>query len=367
MEKPHLNNKNIYVSPDTLILQVGRVLAARSLGKSDAWISTVLRGPAVESFDAPDSQYLDGAVTEAALKQLSKIGRKPPFFLAVGYYKPHLPFVAPKKYWDLYRPDEIPPASNDFPPKGAPPFAINDMFELACYEGYAHISKATEGALPEEKARILKHGYYACVSFIDAQIGVLLAELDRLKLRENTIVVIWGDHGWKLGEHRAWCKQTNYEIDTRSPLIISAPHIPTKGQSAEGIVELVDIYPTLCELAGLDVPQGLEGSSMVPLLREPERTWKIAAFSQFPRGFQGRIMGYSLRTERYRYVEWRDWIDGNWIANEIYDHLNDPDENVNIADRPENKGLVEELSRQLWGGWWKATPKQTGYTRPHIP
>ncbi|MCJ7681165.1 MAG: sulfatase, partial [Candidatus Aminicenantes bacterium] len=250
VEKPQLKNKNIYVSPDTLSRQTARVFAAKALGKSDSWINTIMRGPAVESCDAPDSDYLDGAVTEAALKKLKGFSGKYPFFLAVGYYKPHLPFVAPKKYWDLYKTDEIPLATNNFPPKDAPPFAINDMFELACYEGYAQIPKATEGALPEAKARILKHGYYACVSFIDAQIGRLLTELDRLRLRENTIVVIWGDHGWKLGEHRSWCKQTNYEIDTRSPLIISSPQAQAQGRSSPGLVELVDLYPSLCELAG---------------------------------------------------------------------------------------------------------------------
>jgi len=275
----------------------------------------------------------------------------------VGYYKPHLPFVAPKKYWDLYDPAEIPKAANDYPPRDAPPFALNDMSELACYDGFAQVSRAAEGGLPEAQARLLKHGYYACVSFIDAQIGRLLAELDRLKLRENTVIVIWGDHGWKLGEHRAWCKQTNYEIDTRAPLIISTPDSQTTRHSQTSLVECVDIYPTLCELAGLAVPQGLEGLSLVPLLSGEVRPWKTAAFSQFQRGFQGKIMGRSIRTDRFRYVEWRNWFDGRFIAREIYDHQNDPGENINIAGLPENEDLVRSLSTILNAGWWKALPR----------
>jgi iduronate 2-sulfatase len=346
-----------YMSPEIQERQRGRAVAAKILGKSDGWIQRVLLGPAAEAFDARDDRYLDGMVSEQALKLLQELSKDSPFFLAVGYYKPHLPFVAPKKYWDLYDPEEIPKAPNDDPPRDAPTFAINDMYELACYEGFAQISKATEGGLPENQARLLKHGYYACVSFIDFQIGRLLAELDRLKISENTDIVIWGDHGWKLGEHRAWCKQTNYEIDTRAPLIISAPNIGAAGESSPALVECVDIYPTLCELAGLAVPQGLEGLSLVPLLSKPDRPWKTAVFSQFQRGFQGRIMGRSIRTDRFRYVEWRDWIDGLFIAREVYDHQNDPEENTNIAGLPENEDLVRSLSSILHAGWWKALPR----------
>lgn len=355
--KPKIEIESEYASPAVRDRVLRRAAAARMMGKSEGWIRSVLLGPAAEAFDAPDEQYLDGIVTRLALKQLRERSRKKPFFLAVGYYKPHLPFVAPKKYWDLYDPAEIPKAANDYPPKGAPPFALNDMFELACYQGFSQISRPTEGGLPEAQARLLKHGYYACTSFIDAQVGLLLAELDRLKLRENTIIVIWGDHGWKLGEHRAWCKQTNYEVDTRAPLIIAVPGGHAPGSSQPALVECVDIYPTLCELAGLAVPQGLEGLSMMPLLSGQARSWKIAAFSQFPRGFQGRIMGRSIRTERFRLVEWRGWIDGRFIAREVYDHETDPGENVNIAGLPENQDLVRSLTSILNAGWWKVLPR----------
>ena len=355
--KPKIEIQSEYASPEIRQRNRARATAARRLGKSENWINSVLLGPAVEAFDAPDDQYLDGMVTELALQLLRDWNRKRPFFLAVGYYKPHLPFVAPKKYWDLYDPLQIPKATNDFPPRNAPPFALNDMAELACYQGFSHISRPTVRGLPEERARLLKHGYYACVSFVDAQIGRLLAELDRLKLREDTVIVVWGDHGWKLGEHRAWGKQTNYEIDTRSPLIISAPNRGAAGAPQRALVECVDIYPTLCALAGLAVPQGLEGLSLVPLLSGKRRRWKIAAFSHFQRGFQGRIMGRSIRTERFRYVEWRSWIDGRLIAREVYDHQIDPEENMNIANLPENEDLVRSLGSILNAGWWKALPR----------
>ena len=358
LSKPALRIQSEYASPEIRKRTARRAGVAQMLGKSEGWIESVLQGPAVESYDAPDGKYLDGKVTEAGLKLLRRMGgKKKPFFLAVGYYKPHLPFVAPKKYWDLYDPQEIPMAANNFPPRDAPPFALNDMFELACYEGFSHVHRASQKGLSEYNARLLKHGYYACVSFVDAQVGRLLAELDRLKLRENTIVVIWGDHGWKLGEHRAWGKQTNYEVDTRAPLIISAPGASNGSHSQAALVECVDIFPTLCELAGLAGPQGLEGLSLGPLLDGRPRPWKIAAFSQFPRGFQGKIMGRSIRTERFRYVEWRGWISGRFIAREVYDHETDPQENVNIANRPENEDLVRSLASILDGGWWRALPR----------
>lgn len=355
--KPEIAIQSEYTSPEVRKRNARRAGIAQMLGKSEGWIESVLQGPATEAYDAPDEKYLDGKVTGAALKLLRRLNRSRPFFLAVGYYKPHLPFVAPKKYWDLYDPEEIPRAANNFPPKDAPAFALNDMFELACYEGFSQVHRASPRGLSESQARLLKHGYYACVSFIDAQIGRLLAELERLRLRENTIIAIWGDHGWKLGEHRAWGKQTNYEIDTRAPLIISAPAAGGGGHTQAALVECVDIFPTLCELAGISVPQGLEGLSMAPLLDGRVRPWKIAAFSQFPRGFQGKIMGRTIRTERFRYVEWRSWISGRFIAREVYDHETDPLENVNIANRPENEDLVRSLASILDGGWWRALPR----------
>ena len=211
----------------------------------------------------------------------------------------------------------------------------------------------------EERQREIKHGYYASVSYIDAQVGRLLDELDRLGLADNTIVVLWGDHGWKLGEHNGWCKQGKYEIDTHSPLIISGAGVKAKGEQSSALTEFVDIYPSLCEMAGFEVPGHLQGTSLVPLLENPDTVWETAAFSQFLLGRYGRtkrineeIMGYSIRTDQYRYVEWYRWDKetnkkGELIDIELFDHFIDPQENKNVANDPEYKGDVELLSRQL--------------------
>lgn len=355
--EPEIKGAYIYQNPKTRALVQRLEAAARALGKNDAWLLTILRGPATEAEDAPENKYWDGALTDLAIKSLGELKDNTPFFLAVGFFKPHLPYVAPKKYWDLYNPEQIPLAKNNYLPKGAPLFAMNEMYELSCYEDFLKVRRPSEGSLSESQVRLLKHGYYACLSFIDAQIGRLLDEVDRLGLGENTIIVLWGDHGCKLGEHGGWGKRTNYETDTRSVLIISAPGAPANGKTSPALVEFVDVYPTLCELAGISLPSYLEGTSMVPLLQDPSRPWKIAAFSQSLRGFTARFMGRSIRTDRYRYVEWRDWIDGRFMACELYDHLNDPDENLNIAERPENQELVKKLAKMLSAGWRAAKPK----------
>lgn len=355
---PKIEGAHIYQNPGTRNLLKRLEDRARALGKSRAWIMTILRGPATEAADAPESQYWDGALTDETIRLLAELKNKEPFFLAVGFFKPHLPFAAPKKYWDMYNPEKIPLAKNNFPPEGAPRFALNEMYELACYEDFKNIPKPTEGGLNRIQARLLKHGYYACISFIDAQIGRLLTELEHLGLHENTIVVLLGDHGCKLGEHRCWGKKTVYEDDARTTLIVSAPGFKTNGKSSSALVELVDVYPTLCELAGLDKPDHLEGTTMVPLLKKPERSWKIAAFTQTVRGFSGRFMGRSVRLDRYRYVEWKDWIDGSMIARELYDHKTDPEENRNVVDWPEHRQLVQRLSYMLSVGWKGVKPRR---------
>lgn len=345
-----------YMSPETQARQKMRENAALKLGRSQGWIDAYLRGPATEAFDAPDGSYRDGTLTEIAIQMLSEYNTKQPFFLAVGFSKPHLPFVAPQRYWDLYQRKEIPLAPNNFRPKGAPRFAINSLTEFACYEDFVQAPNPTEGQLTEDQARCLKHGYYACVSFIDAQIGRIFDCLDTLGLRENTIVVVTGEHGYKLGEHGSWGKMTNYEIDLRFPLIISAPGKTNPGGSTSALVEIVDIYPTVCELAGLMTRPDLEGISLVPLFQDPERPWKLAAFSQYARGFSYRFMGRSMRTDRYRLIEWRDRIENRIVATELYDHETDPQENINIAGDPQHKELVSVLSSRLAAGWKAALP-----------
>jgi len=219
------------------------------------------RGTATEAADVDDTAYADGKLREQAVQHLGRLADgDAPFFLAVGFHKPHLAFACPKRYWDLYDRDAIDLADNPFAPKGCPPIALHNWGELRSYGDIPQ-----RGPLADEKARELIHGYYACVSFIDAQIGKLLAELDRLKLADNTVVVLWGDHGWNLGEHGLWCKHANFETSVHVPLVIRAPGMPT-GRSTAALSEFVDLYPTLCELAGVPGPDHLQGASAVPLL-----------------------------------------------------------------------------------------------------
>lgn len=310
-------------------------------------------GPALESADVADETYRDGQVATMAVEALRELSRKPePFFLAVGFSKPHLPFVAPKKYWDLYDPAKLPLAPNPHPPKGAPDYAVKPGGELRSYRD------VPSSDIPDAFARQLKHGYYAAVSYMDAQLGRVLDELDRLGLRTNTIVLLWGDHGWKLGEHGAWCKHTNVELDINAPLILSVPGMKQAGRRSPRLVEFVDIYPTLCDLAGLPLPSHLEGTSFTPLL-EDQRPWKTAAFSQYPRTVNRQpVMGYTLRTDRYRFTRWvvRD-NPTQVLAVELYDHQAEPQENKNVADRPGNAALVKELAAKLDAGWQAARPR----------
>jgi iduronate 2-sulfatase len=306
------------------------------------------RGPAWEDPDVPDEALPDGKTTVRAIELLQQLKDKP-FFLAVGYLKPHLPFVAPKKYFDLYKREQLRLAANPFPPKDVPALALTNWGELRSYKGIP-----AEGPLPDAVALDLIHAYYASVSYIDAQVGRLLDELQRLGLHDKTVVVMWGDHGWHLGEHGLWCKHTNFEVATRSFLIVSAPGQKKPGAKTNALVEFVDIYPTLCQLCELPMPDGLEGTSFAPLLDAPDRPWKTAAFSQYPRG---KIMGYSMRTDRYRYTEWRDPKAERPVAMELYDYQTDPAGNVNIAGSPEAAKLIEQLGQQLKAGWQQAGPR----------
>ena len=312
------------------------------------WRKNNLRGPATSAPDLPDNEVLDGARTDMCIEDLRRLGKsQQPFFLAMGYIRPHLSFVAPKKYWDLYDPDELPVLTGQKIPEGAPPYAMHNNSELSHYVDLIGMPKPwDEDELPADKARRLVHGYYACVSYVDAQIGRLLKTLDEEGLRENTIVVLWSDHGWKLGEYRGWGKMTNYEIDTRVPLIISAPAIKTAGQSTESLAELLDLYPTLCELTGLETPDFAEGKSLVPILRDPHTKVHQSVTSQYYRNHEGsEYMGYSMRTDQYRYIEWRDFGTGEMKFQELYDHSTDDGESgaaSNLGKR-ETKNLAETI------------------------
>lgn len=312
------------------------------------------KAAATENADVPDSAYVDGKVSKAAVAILQKIKAKP-FFLAVGFRRPHLPFSAPKKYWSMYDRELLQLPVNPTSPEGTPKIALHKSKEL---RGYTDIPKS--GEISEQKIRELLHGYYASTTYVDAQIGKLLNTLEALDLMKNTIIVLWSDHGYHLGEHDLWSKTTNFELDTRVPLIISTPRHKGKPMRTNALVELVDIYPTLTDIAGLPEPEGVEGSSMNPLLTDPELKWKKAVFSQFPRPWfyknQPEVMGYSVRTRDYRYTQWQDFTTGEVKYEELYDHRNDPGETMNVVEKEAYSHQVKNLSQILKQGWEKARP-----------
>ncbi|VGO22114.1 sulfatase-like hydrolase/transferase [Pontiella sulfatireligans] len=285
---------------------------------------------AYEDADVPDNAYPGGALAEKVIGDIRRAKEEgTPFFITAGFTKPHLPFNAPKKYWDMYDPEKLELADNPFVPKGAPSNAIHQWNELR--DGYGGMP--TNGPVSDATARKLIHGYYACVSYTDAMVGKLLDELERLELRDDTIVILMGDHGWQLGEHGLWCKHALFNTSTYTPLMISAPGF-NKGKRTDALVEFVDIYPSLCELAGLPMPEHLQGKSFVPLLGQPSMDWKTAAFSRYHGG-------ENVVTERYSYSE---WTDGSRM---LYDHKKDPDENINVSENPEYAPIVEKLARRL--------------------
>ena len=343
-------------------------------------------GPAYESADVPDHAYIDGYNTElaiATMKQVVKEGDKP-FFMALGFKKPHLNWTAPTKYWDLYDRNEIKLASQVKPPKGGAQVGLHASFELRTR---ADIPKI--GPIGDDLSRTLLHAYYACVSYVDAQIGKVVTAVEEAGIKDNTIIIVWGDHGWHLGEMGIWGKATNYEISARVPLIVSAPGMKARGKPTEALVELVDIFPTLCELAGIPSIDQATGKSFAPLLDDPDQDWKEIAVSQFPSPalrewaanplsaemretffgplieevegriikqhgskwnrelFEQHLMGYTARSERYRLIVWKDYRDlsAEPVFVELYDHEKDPTETVNVADsHPE---VVAELTAKL--------------------
>lgn len=305
---------------------------------------------AAAAFDFSDVEMPDWQTAENGIAWLNQL-KDQPFFLAVGFSKPHLPFSVPRHFWEMHDANKFDLPVSKTPPAGAPPYAGTDAGELRAYGDIP-----PTGALSPEHALELIRGYYAAVSFTDAQIGRVLGELERLGLRDNTIVVLWVDHGYKLGENGQWCKHDNYELATRVPLIVSVPG-QTGGQVVESFSENIDIYPSVCELAGLKPPASIEGQSLAPLLKDPGRAGKTTAFSQYPRTIPniGKGMGRALRTERYRFVEWT--VAGtDFSAVELYDCPIGTPETTNIADRPGNAALVAQLKAQLRAGPFRALP-----------
>ncbi|WP_147676526.1 sulfatase [Algibacter pacificus] len=294
---------------------------------------------AFEKADVDDTAYFDGQIAQKGIADLRKLKNKnKPFFLAMGFMKPHLPFNAPKRYWDLYNRNEIELPESYMQPESTPAEAFNNFGEL---RNYGNIPR--KGKIPDSLAKELIHGYYACVSYVDAQIGLVLDELKRLELDDDTIVILWGDHGWNLGDHKLWCKHVTFETALRAPLIIKVPG-KTRGESTNAIIEFIDIYPTLTELVGLETPATVEGTSFVPIINGKafQKDWAVSKFKDAVALIKGDLF----------YTEWTD-DQGVAYARMLFDHKIDPLELDNLAEKPEYKELVKSLAVELREKWGK--------------
>jgi len=331
---PHFKDKVVeYLDPASnhhgLLTREEALFSNESLGA----IRQLPRGAAFESPDVADEAYADGRVTTETIRRLTAAKQRRekdgiPFFIAMGLARPHLPFSVPKKYWDLYDPATLPQPENLQAPAGAPPVALKRGGEITAYEPVPE-----DGKVGEELRRQLIHGYYAGVSYADAQVGKVMSALDELSLAGNTIVVLWGDHGFHLGDLGMWTKHTNYEQANRIPLLIVAPGVAAPGSVTRQLAESVDLFPTLAELAGLPAPSGpqsIDGLSLVPVLRDPAARVRNHAYHAYP----NRLLGRAIRTERYRMVEWKDLSNPEGeVIYELYDYELDPHESRNIAAR----------------------------------
>ncbi len=290
-------------------------------------------GHAYENIDVPDAAYIDGQTALKSIEDLKKFKEDgAPFFLAVGFVKPHLPFNAPKKYWDLYDPNAITLPEHATFPESAPQNAKHNWGELRSY-----IDIPKTGPLTEAMAKKLIHGYYASVSYVDAQIGVLINSLTELGLRENTVIVLVGDHGWSLSEHGLWVKHSNFEVALQVPLIISDSRLPNAART-NSIAELVDLYPTLCELTAGESPTHLQGSSLVSALKSPATIFKNSALARWKKG-------ETLIVDQLFYTEWKR--NNKVVSKMLYNHKTDPEETINLANDPDYLSIVKALSQQL--------------------
>jgi len=308
--------------------------------------------PPFETSNAPDEAYTDGAIAEHAMTLLDDVtkNQSKPFFLAVGFKRPHLPFVASQKYWDLYNREDFKIAPFQKKSKNGPDLAYHSSGELRSYKDPGNIEYTISDekllSIDADTQKELIHGYYACVSFVDTQIGKIMAKLKQKGLDKNTIIVVWGDHGWHLGDHSMWNKHSNFEQATRSPLIVYSPYI-NKPIKVSSPTEFVDIFPTLCEMSGLEIPENLDGKSLLPLINAQTTSVKNYAVSQWP---SGKNTGYSFRTAKFRYTV---WVEGkkstdkitskDIVAQELYDYENDPLETVNYFGEPRYKAIQTEL------------------------
>jgi len=362
-----------YQLPETKALAEKYIKEAIDNGKTKAeaneYVQTKIK-PAVESADVADYAYVDGANTLQAIDILGQLKNKnQPFFFAVGISKPHLPFVAPKKYWDLYKREDMPLEPFQEKSKNAVDIAYHNAGELRGYTDIPPLTSFTDQkpygiTIPTDKQKELIHGYYAAISYMDAQVGKLLNTLDSLGLTKNTIIILWGDHGWHLGDHNLWCKHTNFEQATRAPLIIAAPGMTPSKTNAQS--EHIDIFPTICDLAGVSIPSTLDGKSLVPLMKNPAASVKEYSVSQYPRsgataenerlGYADpNAMGYSIRTKQYRYTIWmgngyrsnKPFSKELMIGAELYDYKKDPNETRNVVNEKKYKAVSEEMHGKM--------------------
>jgi iduronate 2-sulfatase len=370
-----------YQLPETKVLAEKYLKEAAEKGMNKADANDYLQArvkPTTECAEVADYAYNDGANALQAKDILAKLSKNAePFFFAVGIAKPHLPFVAPKKYWDLYKRDAMPIAPFQQKAKNSVDVAYHNSGEIRAYSDIPPLILSTKQkdvglTLPVDKQKELIHGYYASVSYADAQVGILLDALDSLGLTKNTIVVLFGDHGWHLGDHNLWCKHTNFEEAARAPLIISDPSV-SPSQTASP-TEFVDIFPTLCELSGVPIPTQLDGKSLVSLMKNPKMAHKDYSVSQYPRsgadteterqGYAAaKVMGYSIRTARYRYTVWMKDFRSNQpfkpellVGSELYDYEKDPNETVNVA-KEKAYALVSKEMHQKMLAFFKAQVK----------
>ena len=328
---------------------VGRVLDdVASWNEGDARAVEASLARSWNASEAPDADLFDGQTTRRAIETLARLaGRK--FFLAVGLERPSLPFAAPESYFNLYPRAYIKPPTEPGP-KGAPPYAMHDSAEL---HRFADVSKAPDAEL----SRDLVRAYLASVSYVDAQIGLILSALDQQGLRDSTTIVLASDNGFHLGELGLWGKHTNFESATRTPLLISSLGLKNAGRKSRALTELVDVYPTVCEIAGLPTPANLDGASLADLFENPDQLWKRAVFSQHPREIpgQGPGMGYSMRTTRYRYTEWGA-LDSPYRTAELYDYKGQQIEIENLANLPDAQTLANGLAAMMREGWRGSLP-----------
>jgi arylsulfatase A-like enzyme len=361
-----------YQLPETKVRMTPEIIAERKQQNKDLAANDEnpksIKGPSVECIEAPDNAYQDGVNALLAKEQIIKLSKgNKPFFMAVGFSKPHLPFVSPKKYWDLYKREDMPIASFQEHSKNGPLIAYHQSGELRNYLDIPEFATLPADSLriglKLEKQKELIHGYYAAVSYLDAQVGVLLNTLESLGTLNNTIIVLWGDHGWHLGDHDLWHKHTNFEEATRAPLIIAGPGI--KSGKTNSLTEFVDVFPTICDLAGVTIPTNLDGKSLKPLMVNNNAKVNDYSISQYPRklkkvemikkGYSDpKIMGYSLRTDKYRFTIWMNnftskqpFNESQVYASEMYDYVVDPLEKVNIVNDKNYATISKDLKTKM--------------------